>query len=82
MIAMALGMSACCWSVDSSTPIDEVPAMMTSSSPAIRLRQAKAQPCLSPATKVGSEAGRIRCRYSAKPRSPMVLPARSSSGGV
>ena len=31
-----------------SEPTDGEPAMMTSSSPAIRLRQAKAQPCLSP----------------------------------
>ena len=56
--------------------------MMTSSSPAIRLRQANAQPCLSPATNAGSEAGRIRYRYSDSLRRPIILPALSSSGGV
>ena len=56
--------------------------MMTSSSPAIRLRQANAQPCLSPATSAGSEAGRIRYRYSDNLRSPIIAPALSSSGGV
>src|SRR5256885_16190988 len=55
--------------------------MMTSSSPAIRLRQANAQPCLSPATNAGSEAGRIRYRYSESLRRPIILPALSSSGG-
>ena len=68
--------------MDSSTPSDGWFAMMTSSSPAIRLRQANAQPCLSPATNAGSEAGRIRYRYSDSLRSPIILPALSSSGGV
>ncbi|GAA2723690.1 hypothetical protein GCM10010439_19610 [Actinocorallia aurantiaca] len=45
----------------SRVPTDCLP-MMTRSSPAIRLRQANAQPCLSPATNDGSEAGMIRCR--------------------
>ena len=62
--------------------MDGWPRMITSSSPAIRLRQANAQPCLRPATNEGSEAGRIRCRYIAIRPSPMVRPARSSSGGV
>ena len=46
----------------SSWPSDALLAMITSSSPAIRLRQANAQPCLSPATKLGIAAGRITWR--------------------
>ena len=46
------------------------------------LRQAKAEPCLSPATNDGSQAGRMRCRYSSRPRRPSTLPARSRIGGV
>jgi hypothetical protein len=82
MTAMAAGMSDWSWSVESRTPIDGCPRMITSSSPAMRLRQANAQPCLRPATKEGSEAGRIRCRYIAMRPSPMARPALSRSGGV
>jgi hypothetical protein len=47
---------ACCI----RTPMDSAPGTITSSSPAIRLRQENAQPCLRPEMNDGSDAGRIR----------------------
>ncbi len=43
----------------SSWPSEVLFAMTTISSPAIRLRQANAQPCLRPPTKLGIAAGRM-----------------------
>ena len=82
MIAIAAGMSVMFCAFSRRTPIDAVLLTITTSSPDIRLRQAKAQPCLRPATNMGNDAGRIRCRYRAMPRSPMLLADRSSSGGM
>ena len=56
------------WASDSSrancrlAPSDGRRAMMTRISPAMRLRQAKAQPCLSPPMNEGSDAGRMTKR--------------------
>ena len=58
-------------------------AMMTSSSPAIRLRQANAQPWVSPPTYEGRAAGRTMCRYSADgPGARGPGPSRRNAGGT
>src|SRR5215212_5371999 len=56
--------------------------MITRSSPAIKLLQANAQPCLRPAVKLGMAAGMITCRYSSIPLAPSTRPARRSTGGM
>src|SRR5438477_234502 len=63
-----------CW------PSDAWWLTMTSSSPAIRLRHAKAQPCFRPPTKEGNAAGRITCLYKPRPFAPITCPTRTSSG--
>ena len=79
---MTPAMSVWSWSATSRAPIDGEFGMMTRSSAANRPCQAKAQPCLRPATNVGSAAGTTRFLYRPNRRRPMDLPARSSSGGV
>src|SRR6266540_849619 len=56
--------------------------MITSSSPASRLRHANAHPCFRPLTNDGSAAGSTTWRSVANPRAPMTRPARRSSGGM
>ena len=51
-----------CWSTLSAWPIENWPTICTTISPAIRLRQANAQPCFIPATYAGSDAGSTRYR--------------------
>ena len=46
----------------SRVPMVCVPGMTTSNSPAIRLRQANAHPCLKPATTDGIAAGTTKSR--------------------
>ncbi len=51
--------------------------MITSSSPAMRLRHAKAHPCLRPPRNEGSAAGRMTKRYSFQAASPEHSPGPS-----
>ena len=62
-------MRYCC----SRKPTENTPSV-TSSSPAIRLRQANAHPCLSPPTNDGSDAGSTTWRNGSRPRRAHHLP--------
>src|SRR5258708_26793302 len=81
MIASSCSMSAksratwICWPI----PIWRL-AMPRMISPAIRRRQAKAQPCFRPPMNDGSAAGRMTCRYRPMPRAPITRPTRTRSG--